>query len=154
MGANFQDLGAQNLEVENLTVRGATSFPSVSAQIRIAAVIDGAGVSTITAAPISLTGGVVFGGLDQTRKADGYIKVLLTLPQPIADANKVPIPGIHLPSPPPSPFLSTLSLYVPPVPLQGVVNTDASMLVILFSAGQPNTTEVIDVTYDLAVVRR
>jgi hypothetical protein len=31
--------------------------------------------------------------------------------------------------------------------------TDASMLLLLLNPGTPNTTEIVDVTYDLVVLR-
>ena len=134
----------------------AVALPSVaSAQIRLTATIDGDGNIAFSDEVINLSGGMTYGGLDQSLVDSlNALKVILTLPRAYPDANKLPQPGVHFPILPPTTFLSAVFLGIPPVPLQGVDDTDASMLVQLFGSGDPSTVEVIDVTYDLLLVSR
>jgi hypothetical protein len=129
---------------------------TISAQVRITATIDGEGGITFTAEEIATSGGVTFGGLDQSLVPTLYaLRVILTLPRAIPDADKIPIVGLHFPSLPPTPFLNAVFLGIPPIPFQdGDGSTDASLLVNLFAGGVPDTVEVIDVTYALLLVNR
>ena len=128
---------------------------SASAQIRITATIDGDGNIAFDSEVINLSGGMTYGGLDQSLvESLDALKVILTLPSAVADEDKVPLPGVHFPFLPPTTFLNAVFLGIPPVPLQGADSTDASMLVQLLGNGDPNTVEVIDVTYYLLFVTR
>lgn len=138
---------------ERLSVQpfSAEATSSVAAQIRVTAHTDNVGAISYMASAITLTGGMVFGGIDLL-SAPGYVRLILTLPAALDDSNKVPLTGLHMPTVPPGPIGETVFLYVPPIPIQpDGVSADASVLVPIFGKGINNTDEIIDITYELSL---
>ena len=81
----------------------------------------------------------------------GYIKIILTLVQPVADNLRLPVTGCHLPTPPIVPIGEGIFLTVPPIPLQSDTD-DASVFQPVFGNATPGLIEIIDVTYQLVLI--
>jgi hypothetical protein len=128
--------------------------PAASAQIQITATTDSDSDLTFTAEVVSLSGGVTYGGIDESFLDLGYLKIILTLTDQVPFANRLPITGISFPAAPIDFFTTSVLVAIAPVSLQSTA-TDASLFQPCFpDNAQPNVTEVLNVTYDLIIVSR
>jgi hypothetical protein len=128
--------------------------PAASAQIQITAQTDAESNLTFSAVVVSLSGGVVFGGLDESFLDLGYLKIILTLTEEVPFENRLPVTGISFPAAPIDFFTTSVLVAIAPVSLQ-TTPTDASLFQPCFpDNAQPNVTEILNVTYDLIIVSR
>lgn len=125
-----------------------------SAQIRLTGTAsdDPDPVIGYSGSAIGLAGSILFGGIDSTTYP-GYIKVILTLVEPVATSLRLPVTSCHFPTPPVAPVGEGIFLAVPPIPLQSdPLTDDASVFQPVFGKASPGLVEIIDITYQLVLV--
>lgn len=126
-----------------------------SAQIRLTGTAnsDPEPSITYTGSVIELSGGISFGGIDSVTYP-GWIKIILTLDAPQPDAKRFPLTGCHFPNPPVVRLDQGIFLPIPPVALQSdLSSTDASMFQPIFGIAIPDLVEVLDITYQLVLIK-
>lgn len=125
-----------------------------SAQIRLTGTANGDDppIISYSGSVIELAGEMTFGGIDATTYP-GYVKVILTLVQPVAERTRLPVTSCHFPTPPVAAVGEGIFLAVPPIPLQSdPLTDDASVFQPVFGKASPGLVEIIDVTYQLVLV--